>query len=115
MKTNSIGRTLRLLAFAGVLVVTAFAGTALADPCRADCRKERAACVKECTAMAGCSQFYQTCKQHCIDSSFGEDRHDCLEGCRSDRKECREWVAGCRSECKLEALDCRANCVELGF
>jgi hypothetical protein len=44
-----------------------------------DCRQDRAACVKECTQMAGCQDFYQKCRQSCADSTFGDDRHEpCL-------------------------------------
>jgi hypothetical protein len=116
MNSNGIGRKVHWLAVTGMLATTMLGGgVAFANPCRGDCRQDRSACVKACTEMAGCQNFYQTCRQGCVESTFGDDRHDCIDGCKSDRKECREWANSCRADCKIESLDCKAVCVSLGF
>jgi hypothetical protein len=117
MNINGIGRTARWLVAAGMLATTMLGGgpAFAANPCRSDCRQDRSACVKDCTQMAGCQQFYQTCRSNCVQSTFGDDRHDCIDGCKSDRKDCRDWADSCREQCKLDSLDCKAVCVSLGF
>jgi len=116
MNISGIGRTARWLVGAGMLATTMLgAQVAFANPCRSDCRQDRGACVTACTQMAGCQQFYQTCRSNCVQSTFGDDRHDCIDGCKADRKECRDWANSCRSDCKIESLDCKAVCVSLGF
>jgi hypothetical protein len=115
LKEESIMRThrktTRTLALAALLVAGLGGRIAHArDFCVAECRQDRLACVKECATMSGCGQLYASCKQHCVDSSFGEDRADCIKECKSERADCQTFLTSCKDNCKEEFTGCKTDC-----
>ena len=113
MKNKRIARTLRMVAATAALAA-ALLGSRVAlagnSACRAECRKDRGACVEQCTKMSGCAALYQKCTQRCVNTTFGEDRGACIGDCKDQRTECRQFQFDCKVGCQSDFLSCKVAC-----